>query len=93
MRYFSSSKDELISDIHPWTSSHGRAKIGRPARTYLQQLCADTGCNLEDMEGAMNDKEGQGNPCKEYDMMMMMMMIHQMTMSIYGKYILFEESV
>ena len=28
------SKDELISDVFPWTPSHGRAKVGRPARTY-----------------------------------------------------------
>ena len=43
------SKDELISDVLLWTPSHGRAKIGRPARTYIQQLCADTGCSLEDL--------------------------------------------
>ena len=36
------SKDEPISDIHQWTPSRGRAKVGRLARTYLQQLCADT---------------------------------------------------
>ena len=52
------SKNELISDILLWTSSHGRAKAGRPARTYIQQLCADTGCSLEDLPGAMDDKEG-----------------------------------
>ena len=27
------SRDELISDVLPWTPSHGRAKAGRPART------------------------------------------------------------
>ena len=32
------SKDKLISDILQWTPSHGRAKAGRPARTYTQQL-------------------------------------------------------
>ena len=31
------SKDKLISDILLWTPSHGRAKVGRPARTYIQQ--------------------------------------------------------
>ena len=34
------------------TPSHGRSKAGRPARTYLQQLCADTGYSLEDLPGA-----------------------------------------
>ena len=34
--------DELISDILLWTLSNGCAKAGRPARTYIQQFCADT---------------------------------------------------
>ena len=50
------SKDELISDIPLWTLSHRRAKTGRLARTYMQKLCADTGCSLEDLPGAMNDR-------------------------------------
>ena len=52
------SRDELISDILLWTCSHGRGKVGRPARTYIQQLCADTGCRLEDRPGAMDDRDG-----------------------------------
>ena len=28
-----------------------------PARTYIQQLCEDTGCNPEDLPEAMNDRE------------------------------------
>ena len=51
------SRDELIRDVLQWTPSHGRAKAGRPARTYLQQLCEDTGCNPEDLPEAMNDRE------------------------------------
>ena len=38
--------------------SYGLAKAGRPARTYIQQICADTGCNSEDLPGAVNDREG-----------------------------------
>ena len=49
------SRDELISDVLLWTPSHGRAKAGRPARTYIQQLWADTGCSLPE---AMDDREG-----------------------------------
>ena len=51
------SKDELISDVLLWTPTYGRAKVGRPARTYIQQLCEDTGCNPEDLPEAMNDRE------------------------------------
>ena len=32
------SRDELISDVLLWTPTHGHAKAGRPARTYIQQL-------------------------------------------------------
>ena len=51
------SRDELISDVLLWTPTHGRANAGRPARTYIQQLCEDTGCCLEDLPEAMNDRE------------------------------------
>ena len=43
------SRDELIRDVLLWTPTHGRAKAGRPARTYIQQLCEDTGCCPEDL--------------------------------------------
>ena len=52
------SRDELISDVLLWTPSHERAKTGRPARTYIQQLCVDTGCSPEDLPEAMDDREG-----------------------------------
>ena len=51
------NKYELISDVLLWTSSHGRASDGRSARTYLQQLCTNTGCSLEDQLEAMNDRD------------------------------------
>ena len=51
------SRDELISDVLLWTPTYGRAKAGRPARTYIQQLCEDTGWTPEDMPEAMNDRE------------------------------------
>ena len=51
------SRDELMSDVLLWTPTHGWAKAGRPARTYIQQLCEDTGCCPEDLLEAMNDRE------------------------------------
>ena len=51
------SRDELISDVLLWTPTYGRAKARRPARTYIQQLCEDTGCSPEDLPEAMNDRE------------------------------------
>ena len=52
------SGDELTSDLLQWTPSHGRPKAERPARTYTQQLCADTRCSLEEQPGAMDNSEG-----------------------------------
>ena len=51
------SKDKLISDVLQWTPTYGQAKAGRPARTFIQQLCEDTGCNPEDLPEAMNDRK------------------------------------
>ena len=51
------SKDELISDVLLWTHAYGQAKAGRPARSYILQLCEDTGYSSEDLPKAMNDRE------------------------------------
>ena len=51
------SKDEIVSDVLLWTPAYGQSKAGRPARTFIQQLCYDTACNLEDLPEAMNDRE------------------------------------
>ena len=51
------SKDEIVSDVLMWTPAYGPSKAGRPARTFMQQLCDDTGCNPEDQSEAMNDRE------------------------------------
>ena len=86
---------ELISDVLLWTPSHGRAKAGRTARTYIQQLCVNTRYYPEDMPEAMDDREGwrererereresPGYPCWWRDMMMMKIMY----MCMYASYI------
>ena len=51
------SRDELISDVLLSTPTYGWEKARRPARTYIQQLCEDTGCSPEDLPEAMNDRE------------------------------------
>ena len=50
-------RDELISDVLLWTPSHSRANAGWLARTYIQQVCEDTGCSPEDLPEAINDRE------------------------------------
>ena len=51
------SKDEIVSDVLLWTPAYGQSKAGRLARTFIQQLCYDTGCNPEDLPEVMNDRE------------------------------------
>ena len=51
------SREKLISDVLLWIPTYGRAKAGRPARTYIQQLCEDMGCSPEDLPKAMNDRK------------------------------------
>ena len=67
------SRYELIRDVPLWTPSHGRAKIGLPARTYIQQFCVDTGCSPEDLPEGINDREGW-RECFWHATMIMMMM-------------------
>ena len=55
--HFWRNRDELISDVLLWTPTHGRGKAGRPARTYIQQLCEDTRRSPEDLPEVMNDRE------------------------------------
>ena len=51
------SKDEIVRDVLLWTPAYGQSKARRPARTYIEQLCDDTGCNPEELPEAMNDRE------------------------------------
>ena len=79
--YYWRSRDELISDVLLWTPTYGRAKAGRPARTYIKQLYEDTECSPEDLPEAMNDREKWRErvrdirACGTTMMMPMMMMI------------------
>ena len=83
------SRDELIRDVLLWTPTLGRAKAGRPARTYIQQLCEDTGCCPEDLPAAMNDREKWWKrvimSCYQHDMMMMMTLLPQEQFEEYGQ--------
>ena len=66
------NRDELINDILQWTPSHRWAKAGWPARTYIQQLCTDTGSRLEDLLEVMDDREGWQERVRRWRNMMMM---------------------
>ena len=52
------SKRKLISDVLLWTSTHEHTSVGRPAKTYIHQLCADTACSLENLPEVMGNMDG-----------------------------------
>ena len=52
------SKSELASDTLLWNPMHRNRSIGRPCRTYIDQLADDSGCHLNDLPTAMSDREG-----------------------------------
>ena len=49
------NKRRTQNDVLLWSPSHRRAIVGRPTRTYLQWLCTDTECCLEDLQEAMDE--------------------------------------
>ena len=51
------SQEELIRDVLLWTLVYDQAKAGRPAWTYIEQVCENTGCSPEDLPEAMDDRE------------------------------------
>ena len=72
--------DEIIRDVFLWTPTYSREKAGRPARTYIQQVCEDTGCSPEDLPEAVNDRKKWRERVKDIrasgTMMMMMIKVN-----------------
>ena len=60
------SRDEAISKVL-WTPTHVHTSVGRLAKTYILQVCADNICSLGDWQRAMTetdrqtDRQTQGN--------------------------------
>ena len=75
------SRDPLISDLLLSTTTYGRGKAGRTARSYIQKLGEDTGWRAVHLPEEINDREKWPErltdiyPCWRHNMMMMMMMI------------------
>ena len=53
------SKLELASDVIMWQPTHSKRKIGRPLRTYVDQLVDDTLCDVNEIKKAMEDRAGR----------------------------------
>jgi len=51
------SKNELSSEVLLWEPSHGKRSHGRPRKTHVDQLIADTACTYEDLANLMDDRD------------------------------------
>ena len=51
------STSGMVGEIFQYTPKYRRNSIGRPARSYIHQLFADTRCRLEDPPGVISYKE------------------------------------
>ena len=67
-------RDELICDVLLWTPTYGRAKAGRSARIYIQQLCEVRDVAQRRWTIGKSGQRGPGISVRGHDMMMMMMM-------------------
>ena len=52
------SQDELVSQLLTWQPTHGKSNVGRPHKTYPQQLVEDVGChNINELKTLMLDRD------------------------------------
>ena len=51
------SMDKLMSKVHIWVPTHEHISIDQLAKTYRHHLYMDTGCHLEYLVGAMDDRD------------------------------------
>ena len=52
------AKQEITSDLLLWSPNYGKRRVGRPAITYIDQLCRDTGCLPNDLPTLLQDRDG-----------------------------------
>ena len=44
--------------MFPYAPTYGHISVGQPAKTYINQVFADTGCHQEDLPRMMTDRDG-----------------------------------
>ena len=50
------SEEEIVKDVLLWMPNHGTTKLRRPRKTYVKQLCDDTGPTTEELKTSMKDR-------------------------------------
>ena len=77
-----------VSDVLLWVPAYGQARAGWPARTYIQQLCEDTGFSPADLPEAMNDREKRRERVRDIHASGTTWWWHGFTIILYLKYIM-----
>ena len=44
------SDEEILKEVLLWTPNYETTKLGRPKKTYVKQLCEDTGLTIEELK-------------------------------------------
>ena len=55
------AKQELAIDLPLWSPNHGKRRVGRPAITYIGQLCRDAGFLPNDLPALLQDRDGRSD--------------------------------
>ena len=58
MRGTAKEEDEIINNVHLRTPTYGHTSVDQQAKTYVHQLCVDTGYCLDDLAGAIDERHG-----------------------------------
>ena len=74
-------RDKHIRNVQQWNPMHEITRVVYPARTYIRQLCAASGCSREDLSRVIPQKDGcrlreSGESLPSVRFMMMMMIAH-----------------
>ena len=67
---------------HP-SKTKGHTNVGRPAKTYIYQLCVDTGHRVGDLWSWLMAKERRRNPCCRHALMMLVMIKNWLLYELY----------
>ena len=51
------SKNEVVNRVILWEPRHGRRSKGRPAKSYMNIVAADTGAERSELPGVMGNRE------------------------------------
>ena len=81
------SKNDFISDVLQWTSTHGHTSVNRPTNIYVYYLNMANGCRLENLISGDRERrmaiESHRNPCSRNTLMMIMTSVDKLVDTVF----------